>query len=138
MHAEALRACKDERIQEIRALENYAEALAAASHAIYKEKIYTLNDYFTVKEWISNESLRLAEELYCEHALELAMELNRRIESSSLSLPYKIPMPLWFLLLSRKLCTDSLTRATLPNVLKTIQSPRIGKMMLSRFARETY
>jgi hypothetical protein len=91
MHAEALRACKDERIQEIRALENYAEALAAASHAIYKEKIYTLNDYFTVKEWISNESLRLAEELYCEHALELAMELNRRIESSSLSLPYKNP-----------------------------------------------
>ncbi|MBO3808786.1 MAG: hypothetical protein FGF50_04260, partial [Candidatus Brockarchaeota archaeon] len=33
----------------VRTLEPYAEALTAASHAIYKEHIHTLNDHFTVK-----------------------------------------------------------------------------------------
>jgi hypothetical protein len=33
----------------VRTLESYAEALVAASHAIYKERIYTLNDFFTVE-----------------------------------------------------------------------------------------
>lgn len=123
---------------EIRTLEDYAEALVAAAHAIYKEWIYTLNDYFTVKEWSSSKCFRLAEELNCQHALELATRLNERIESSSLSMPYKIPAPLWFLLLSRKLCADPLTRATLPSVLKTVRSPRMGRLILSKFTRQSY
>jgi hypothetical protein len=34
----------------IKSLESYAEALVSAAHAVYNERIYTLNDYFTVKE----------------------------------------------------------------------------------------
>lgn len=29
----------------------YAEALVVAAHAIIKERIYTLNDYFTTQKW---------------------------------------------------------------------------------------
>ena len=36
---------------EIRPMEDYAEALVVASYALYKERIYTLNDYFTVEKW---------------------------------------------------------------------------------------
>ena len=43
----------------IRTLEGYVEALVSAAHAIYKECIYTLNDYFTVKEWQRKKLLGL-------------------------------------------------------------------------------
>ncbi|QOJ79267.1 nucleotidyltransferase family protein [Infirmifilum lucidum] len=65
---------------EIRSLSAYAEALIAAAHAIYKEKLYTLNDYYTVKKWATSETIRLAEELKYKPALEYATELNRQIE----------------------------------------------------------
>jgi hypothetical protein len=123
---------------EVRTLEDHAEALVAAAHAIYKERIYTLNDYFTVKEWSSSKCFRLAEELNCRHALELARSLNERIEGGSLSMPYKIPVSLWFLMLSRKLCADPLARATLPGALRTIRSPRMGRLILSKFTRQAY
>ena len=32
---------------EVRSLKSYAEALAVATHAVYKERIYTLNGFFT-------------------------------------------------------------------------------------------
>jgi hypothetical protein len=47
---------------EITSLERYAEALVVASHAIYKERIYTLNDYFTVDRWTSRKTIKLAQE----------------------------------------------------------------------------
>jgi len=37
----------------------------AASHAIYEERIYTLNDHFTVEKWASEKALKLAQELKC-------------------------------------------------------------------------
>ncbi|HEX69227.1 MAG TPA: hypothetical protein ENG10_02915, partial [Candidatus Bathyarchaeota archaeon] len=79
---------------EVRSLESYAEALVAASHAIYKERIYTLNDFFTVEKWISKKTIRLAQELSCEDALKVAMNLNRKIRLGLLETPYKIPLPL--------------------------------------------
>jgi hypothetical protein len=45
---------------EVVSLESYAEALVSAAHAVYKERIYTLNDYFTVKEWTTEETFKLA------------------------------------------------------------------------------
>ena len=49
----------------VKSVENYAEALVVASHAIYKEQIYTLNDCFTVEEWTSEKALKLVHELKC-------------------------------------------------------------------------
>jgi len=123
---------------EVRSLESYAEALAVASHAIYKERIYTLNDYFTVEKWTSKKTLKLAQELRCREALETAIDLNRKIILGMLETPYKIPLPTWLTILMRKLRTDSLTRATSTRLLKTLIDKRIGKLLTSKLTRESY
>ena len=123
---------------EIRSLEGYAEALVAASHAIYKERIYTLNDYFTVEKWASKKTLKLAQELKCEEALKTAIELNWKIRLGALETPYKIPLPTWLIMLSRKFQTDNLTRATSKGMWKTLTNKRIGELLTSKLTRETY
>jgi len=123
---------------EIRSLEGYAEALVAASHAIYKERIYTLNDYFTVEKWASKKTIRLARELKCEEALKTAINLNRKIRLGTLETPYKIPLPTWLTILARKFRRDSLTRATSTHLLKTLTGKRVGKLLTSKLIRETY
>jgi hypothetical protein len=123
---------------EIMSLERYAESLVAASHAIYKERIYTLNDYFTVDRWASRKTIKLAQELRCEEALKIAINLNKTIRLGILETPYKIPLPTWLAILTRKLRRDSLTRATSINMLKTLVNKHAGKLMMSRLTRETY
>jgi len=123
---------------EIRSLERYAEALVAASHAIYKERIYTLNDYFTVEKWASKKTIRLAQELKCEETLKTAINLNREIRLGKLETPYKIPTSKWLAMLTRKFQIDNLTRATSVNMLKTLTSKRAGKLLASKLTRETY
>jgi len=105
---------------------------------IYKERIYTLNDFFTVEEWTSNKTVRLAQELRCESALRIALNLNRKIRLGLLETPYKIPIPLWLAMLLQKFQSDSLTRATSANILKTLTSKRAGKLFMSKLMRETY
>jgi hypothetical protein len=123
---------------EVKSLESYAEALVASSHAVYKERIYTLNDYFTVEEWTSKRALKLAQELKCEEALETAMSLNRKIRLGMLETPYKIPLPTWLAILIRKFQTDGLTRASSIGMLKTLTSKRAGMLLASKLMRETY
>jgi hypothetical protein len=123
---------------EIISLENHAEALVTASHAIYKERIYTLNDYFTVDTWASMKTIKLAQEVRCEEALKIAINLNKKIRLGILEAPYKIPLPTWLAILTRKLRTDSLTRATSINMLKTLLNKRAGKLLTSKLMRETY
>lgn len=123
---------------EVRSLESHVEALVAASHAIYKERIYTLNDFFTVEKWTSKKTIRLAQELKCEDALKNAINLNRKIRMGVLETPYKIPTPLWLAILTQKFRRDSLTRATSTNMLKTLTNKRAGKLLISRLTRETY
>ena len=48
---------------EIPVLKSYAKALMAIAHVVYKERIYTLNDYVTVKLWFSEKVLELAKDL---------------------------------------------------------------------------
>jgi hypothetical protein len=123
---------------EIMSLERYAEALVTALHAIYKERIYTLNDYFTVERWASRKTVKLAQELRCEEALKIAINLNKKIRLGILETPYKIPLPIWLAILTRKLRRDSLTRATSINMLKTLVNKRAGKLLTSKLTRETY
>jgi len=123
---------------EVRSLESYVESLVSACHAVYKERIYTLNDFFTVEEWTSKKTLRLAQEFNCDDALEIALELNRRIRLGLLGAPYKIPLFLWQALLLRKFQNDWLARSTSMNVLKVFKSKRAGKQLIAKFTRETY
>ena len=98
-------------------LKIYAEALLSVVHAIYKERIYTLNDYVTVKRWLDKRTLRLAEELNCTEAVEIAKQVNDTVEENKDPLPYKMPMWLWIKILSSKVLHDSTTKATMLNVM---------------------
>jgi hypothetical protein len=101
-------------------------------------RIYTLNDYFTVERRTSKKTIKLAQELRCEEALKIAINLNRKIRLGILETPYRIPLPTWLAILTRKLRRDSLTRATSINMLKTLVNKHAGKLMMSRLTRETY
>jgi hypothetical protein len=123
---------------EVKSIENYAEALVAASHAIYKERIYTLNDYFTVEKWASKKTLKLAQELKCGGVIKTAIDLNRKIRLGTLETPYKIPLSTWLAMLARKFQTDSLARATSISILGALTNKRVGNLLTSKLVRETY
>ncbi len=120
-------------------LEKYAEVLMAAAHAIYKEKLYTLNDYFTIKTWVTPKSFSLAKELNCEYALDFALELNQKVDNANINLPYRVPLALWFTILMKKWCNDEFTRATSTNILKTmLYDRRFVDLTVSKLTRTTY
>jgi len=122
----------------IKTLYSYVEALVSAAHAIYKERIYTLNDYFTVKEWVTEETFNLAKELKCSSALELAIKINDAVENGLVEVPYKIPMHTWARLLVQKVSRDPLTRSTCKNLIKTLGTKRGIKSLNSKLTRESY
>ena len=123
---------------EIQTLSPSAEALVTMSHSIYKERIYTLNDYITTSKWISKKTLELAEELKCIKALTTCMEINKLVDSRKLILPYKIPLPLWIKILTNKVIEDDITRATTINLLKSLRDRRAGKQIVSKLIRQSY
>lgn len=123
---------------EIKTLESYAECVVTASHAIYKEHIYTLNDFFVVEEWTTKRSFKLANELNCLPSLKLAIVLNENIKRGFLETPYKLPYPLLCRLMASKFLNDKLTRVTSLNIFKKMRDPRIGKLILTRLLRSTY
>jgi len=123
---------------EMPVLKTYAEALMTIAHAVYKERIYTLNDYIAVRTWLSEKTLRLAEELRCLDAVNEALAIHRLVEEHGVVLPYRIPFAKWVNILRSKILRDELSRATLLNVFKTPRDLRFGKLVVSKLARETY
>jgi len=123
---------------EIPVLETYAEALITIAHALYKERIYTLNDYMTVRAWFSTKTIKLAEELNCLDAVEETIIIHRLVEEQRLALPYRISFAKWLGLLGYKILRDGLARATLSNLPKTLKDRRFGKLILSKVVRDTY
>ena len=123
---------------EIPVLKTYAETLLAIAHAIYKERIYTLNDYVTVRSWFSKRSIRLAEELNCLDAIREVNVIHHLVEENSLILPYRIPFTRWLRLLEHKILYDKLTRTTILNLTKALKDHRFGNLVLSKLIKETY
>jgi len=66
---------------EAKALTKDAETIVTAAHAIYKENIYLLSDYYVTKEWLSRKALKLAKELKAEEAIHTSLKLNTQIEA---------------------------------------------------------
>ena len=123
---------------EIPVLKTYAEALMTIAHAVYKERIYTLNDYVTVKKWFSKKTLKLAEKLCCLEAVNEALAIHKLVEERGIVLPYRIPFAEWIDILRSKITCDKLSRATILNVLNTLRDRRLGKLVISKLTRETY
>ena len=97
-----------------------------------------LNDYFTIKQWASTKSFKMAEELSCKPALKLALTLNEKIEKGLIETPYKIPTPHWLALLLQKVRNDKLTRASATNIIKALTKQNSRRAMMAKFTRESY
>ena len=123
---------------EIPVLEDYAEALLAIAHSIYKEKIYTLNDYLVVRKWLSRKTLNLAIEMKVLNAVKFVNLINEKVNMYALDLPYRIPIPIWMMLLGEKVFVDKLTRGTLLNLYRATKDLRIGDLIMSKLTRTTY
>jgi hypothetical protein len=112
--------------------------LVVACHAIYKERIYTLNDYFTIRDWVDKKTFQFAEELKCTPALRLATKLNEAIGKGLVETSYKIPLRIWANLLIQKILKDPQTRSTSKNLVMALGSKRGLKLLISKFTRESY
>jgi len=123
---------------EVHTLERWMESLVAAAHALYKERLYTLNDLVTVERWLSAKTIELARELRCLDALRRALTINHLVREGAVELPYKLPLSQWMHLLATKMLRDSVTRATVLNVFKALRDPRIGRLIVSKIMRESY
>jgi hypothetical protein len=89
-------------------------------------------------EWVSRKSFRLAEELKCMSALRFAIRLNDEISGGLIEAPYKVPLPAWANMLTKKVLEDPLARSTSRNLLMAFGSMRGLKLLISKFMRESY
>lgn len=121
-----------------RALAPEAEVAVAAAHAVYKEQVFTLNDYFTVKSWLSPGAVRIARETRTDRALALAVSLVERVGRGELEAPHRIGVAPAALLLTSKLARDAAVRASAIRALAKLRDARLGAHLKSRLVRETY
>ncbi len=115
-----------------------AETVVAAAHAVYKEHVYLLADYFTLKKWLSKKALRLSAELGVEKALEAATALNEAVDRGVMELPLKIPPAHSVRAYLHKLARDPGFRATLLNALEYLGTRRVGRVVAWRLTRKAY
>ncbi|ADY01238.1 hypothetical protein VMUT_1031 [Vulcanisaeta moutnovskia 768-28] len=80
---------------EVNTIDRHAEVVLTILHAIYKEGILTLNDAVTIMTWLSNDSVKLCEQLRCRNAMELALSIILSSITGSLVLPYKLSLGFW-------------------------------------------
>ncbi|MEM1510555.1 MAG: hypothetical protein QW096_11885 [Thermofilaceae archaeon] len=123
---------------EVRALTVEAEAIATVAHAIYKEHMYLLSDYYVTREWLNTKALGLARELKAEEAVETALRLNEQIEKGLVEAPIKFTPVQSIEILARKFVEDSSFRATTVNILRLAMRKRTMQQLIWRIKRKTY
>ncbi|MEM2288825.1 MAG: hypothetical protein QW503_07040 [Sulfolobales archaeon] len=123
---------------EVRALTVEAEAIATVAHAIYKEHIYLLSDYYVTREWLNTKALGLARELKAGEAVETALRLNEQIEKGLVEAPIKFTPVQSIEILARKFVEDSSFRATTVNILRLAMRKRTMQQLIWRIKRKTY
>jgi len=123
---------------EAKALTREAEAVAAATHAIYKEHMYLLSDYYVTKRWLNGKALNLARELRAEEAVKTVLKLNEQIEQGRVETPIKLKPAQSMEILARKFMEDSNFRATTINILRLATRKRTVHQLVQRIKRRTY
>jgi len=132
VHVEELHGVK------VKRLKNEAEAVLTLSHAIYKEQIITLNDYYTARYYLNKKSMIIAEDLKVSEVLTYSINILREIELGLVEVPLRIPIREVTKLLLLKISKDSLSRKSLPNVGSKLLDRRILMLAKSRLYRQTY
>ena len=123
---------------QIKTLTKDAETVVVAAHAIFKEHLYLLSDYYTVKYWLSKESIRIAEEHNVTDALEISIHVNRCIEKGLYETPLRINK--WMILKTyfKKMCSDSVFRTTSLNITKYMLRKDFGRKFMEHLFRISY
>ncbi len=122
----------------IRTLNREAEVLITIAHAVYKENIITLNDYFTITEWFNNRVVDLAEASRILPAVSIVLEYLSIITKGLVEAPVKINLPRLMLIYIDKFLKDNLTRTSLIKVTERLRDKRFGSLILSKITRKTY
>jgi hypothetical protein len=122
----------------IKKLQNAAEVVLVASHAVYKEQIVTLNDYFFVKRSLSRQSFQIAKKCSVYGALIYVLEVFRAAEMGKVNLPLKIPLNHTSKLFFSKIIEDPFSRRSVPWVCFKLFDRRVPQLMFCRIHRQTY
>jgi len=123
---------------EARALTKEAETIATAAHAIYKEHMYLLTDYYVTKQWLNNKALKLAKELNAEEAVYTSLKLNIQIEQGLAETPIRLNPAQTAKILTAKFTEDPSFRATSINTIKLAIKKRTVQQLISRIRRKSY
>jgi len=113
------------------------EAAIDTAHAVYKERLYTLNDHLTLTRIGIGAAAEAARRLRVEGAVRHAA-LLASMAAKGLRLPRHIDPPHWILLHASKTLRDPAYRATLGNTLRRILTRTAGGTILHRLRRQTY
>ncbi len=123
---------------EVKTLKPEAEAVVALSHGIYKEQILTLNDYYTARRFLNNESMKIAEELWVTDALVYSLKLFEEIELGLIEVPIRVPIRDAAKLILLKIAEDPLSKRYLPHACLKFLDRRTPMLVKSRLFRQTY
>lgn len=122
----------------IKKLTDEAEVVLVLSHAVYKEQIITLNDYYAAKLYLNSECVKIAAKFKVSSALEYVINAFHDIEMGRADMPLKIPFKHTVKLFLNKIITDKLTRNSLPQVCLKLFDQRAPMLIKSRLLRQTY
>lgn len=114
------------------------EALITIAHAVYKEWLINLNDYVTVREWLTARSLKLAGEMKVTAAVNYFTSVMRRVESGEIALPYKIPMVVTATLYACKVLQDPMPRSLILRHALSISNKRYVHLLRDKLVRRSY
>ncbi|MGC9227643.1 hypothetical protein [Caldivirga sp.] len=115
-----------------------AEVVVAAAHAVYKEWLITLNDYATVKTWISRGAVELCLRMKCSEALGLVLSIGESACSGLIEMPYRIKTPLVMALLANRALRFKPTASTIPMATRRLNDARLINLVTSKLSRLTY
>ena len=150
----------------VRILEPHAELLTVTAHSIFKEQMYTLNDYYAIvmltQHW--EEASKLAEKLHLKHALETVLKMTRTItvnafgslnplmegfetlgitsaaasSGKDIELPKKYELAPIIVEFLKKFATDRLALNSLSSVTRSLCSPEFYRRIVNHATREKY
>jgi len=150
----------------VKSLDPQAELLTAIAHSVFKEQIYTLNDYYTIvmltQYW--KDATKLAKELHLKHALETVLNITLTItvntfgpsnpltkhfekmgitsstvlDDKAVELPKKYPLAPLIVEFLKKLAIDQLTSSSLSSAVLSFCNLDFYRRLLNHATREKY
>lgn len=122
----------------IRALTREAEVLVSLTHALYKEHIYLLSDFYILRRWFNKRVVDMASDLDVVDELSYFLSINERILDGCIDTPYKIPYPYLIRSYLHLFKHSELYRGTFVNTLRYLLSRRGGRILYWKLTRRAY